>query len=210
MAILHNATITPTKLEAIAAWAPTQPWGPPADQPLEIIGAFRFDDPDGQVGMETHLVAAGDTVWQIPLTYRDAPLEGADDALAARMEHSALGTRWIYDGLRDPLFVTMLAAVSMTGQGEALGLVVYEGRWRVAPATVRIIGGGWGRERVPVDAFELERDDEGGTTLRNERFRLDVFRRPVADPKPPIGLRASWDGQADPVVLTAFSEHAGQ
>ena len=63
MAILHNATITPTKLEVIAGWAPTQPWGPPADQPLEIVGAFRFDDPDGKVGMETHLVAAGDTLW---------------------------------------------------------------------------------------------------------------------------------------------------
>ncbi len=173
---------------------------------MKVVGAFRFDDPDGKVGMETHLVSAGGTVYVVPLTYREAPLDGADDALASQMEHSVLGTRWIYDGLRDPLFVTMLAAVSMTGQGEALGLAVYEGRWYVAPSTVRISGGGWGRERVPVDGFELERDDESGATLRNDRFQLDVFRRPVPGPKPPIGLRASWDGQDHPVVLTAFSE----
>lgn len=208
MAILHNATITPTKLEVIATWAPTQPWGPPAGESLEVVGAFRFDDPDGKVGMETHVVSAAGTVYMVPLTYREAPLDGADDGLASRMDHSVLGTRWIYDGLRDPLFVTMLAAVSMTGQGEALGLAVYDGRWYVAPATVRISGGGWGRERVPVDAFELERDDAGGTILRNERFQLDVFRRPVVGPKPPIGLTAAWDGQDAPVVLTSFSDTA--
>ena len=48
MAIVHRATITPTKGELIANWAPTQPWGPPADIPIEVIGAYRFDDPDGR------------------------------------------------------------------------------------------------------------------------------------------------------------------
>ena len=28
MALFHAATLTPTKAELIAAWAPTQPWGP--------------------------------------------------------------------------------------------------------------------------------------------------------------------------------------
>src|SRR3954447_11742809 len=183
MARFHAATITPTKSELIAAWAPTQTWGPPAEDPLKVIGSFRFDDPDGRVGMETHLVAAGDTVLQVPLTYRDEPLEGAYEALIVEMHHSVLGTRWVYDGLRDPRFVLMLAGVAMTGQGEALGMVEYDGRWHIAPSNVRIQGGGWTQERVPVDRFTLESDEAEGSVLRNDRFALTVYRRPRTGPQ---------------------------
>lgn len=200
MALFHRATITPTKQELIAAWAPTRPWGPSADEPLEVIGSYRFDDPEGRVGMETHLVTAGGVVLQVPLTYRDEPLDGAEDALITEMQHSVLGTRWVYDGLRDPRFTVMLAAVTMTGQGEALGMVVYEGRWYVAPSNVRITGGGWGQERVPVDGFELVTDGAAASVLRNDRFQLSLFRRPVPGPRPAIGLTATWNG-GEPVVL---------
>jgi hypothetical protein len=206
MAIFHRATITPTKEALIAAWAPSRPWGPPADDPVDVIGSYRFDDPDGRVGMETHLVSAAHTLFQVPLTYRDEPLDGADEALIAEMEHSVLGTRWVYDGLRDPRFVMMLAAVAMTGQGEALGMAVYDGRWYIAPSNVRIESGGWTQERVPVDGFELVSDDATDTLLRNDRFALTVFRRPVAAPKPPIGLTATWEEQTDPVVLAEVEE----
>lgn len=206
MAILHNATITPTKAELIADWAPTQPWGPSAGEPIEAIGAFRFDDPEGRVGMEVHLVRSGTTVFHIPLTYRDEPLDGADDALVVEMQHSALGTRWVYDGLRDPRFVVMLAAVALTGQGEAVGLVVYDDRWYVTPSKVRIQGGGWTQGRVPVDGFELEQAEATNAVLRNDRFDLTVFRQPIAAPRPAIGLTASWSGQADAVVLAEVRE----
>ena len=206
MARFHAATITPTKSELIAAWAPTQSWGPPADEPVKVIGSFRFDDPDGRVGMETHLVTAGTTVLQVPLTYRDQPLEGADDALIVEMQHSVLGTRWVYDGLRDPRFVLMLVGVAMTGQGEALGMVEYDGRWHIAPSSVRIQGGGWTQERVPVDGFELANDDVTNSVLRNDRFELTVFRRPQHAPRPAIGLTATWDAAPDPVVLAEVRE----
>ena len=55
MALFHRATLAPTKGELIATWAPTQPWGPSPDGPIEVIGSYRFDDPDGRVGIETHL-----------------------------------------------------------------------------------------------------------------------------------------------------------
>ena len=157
VAILHRASITPSKAELIATWAPTRAWGPPADDPITMVGAFRFDDPDGRVGMETHLVSAGGVLFQIPLTYRDEPLEGADDAFIVPMEHSVLGTRWVYDGLGDPLFVVMLAAVTMTGQGEALGMARFDGRWFIAPSGVRLVGGGWSGGRVAVDGFVYKR-----------------------------------------------------
>ncbi|MEP6626142.1 MAG: hypothetical protein ABJC79_16970, partial [Acidimicrobiia bacterium] len=102
MALFHLATITPTKEQLIADWAPTQSWGPPAGAPVSVIGGYRFDDPGGRVGMETFLVTAGDTLLHVPLTYRDEPLDGAGAALITEMEHSVLGTRWVYDGIRDP------------------------------------------------------------------------------------------------------------
>jgi hypothetical protein len=205
MAIVHRATITPTKADLIAEWVPTRPWGPAAAEPIDVIGSFRFDDPDGRVGMETHLLTAGGTLLQVPLTYRDEPLDGGEDALITEMQHSVLGTRWVYDGLRDPRFVVMLAAVAMTGQGEALQMAVYDDRWYIAPSNVRIQGGGWNQKRVPVDGFELESDDADASVLRNDGFELTAFRRPVPGPRPAIGLTAHWDGLGDPVILAAVS-----
>lgn len=209
MALFHAATLKPTKPELLAEWVPTRPWGPSAAGAIEVIGSYRFDDPDGRVGMETHLVSAGGALLQIPLTYRDEPLDGAEDALITEMEHSVLGTRYVYDGLRDPRFVIMLAAVTMTGQGEALGMVEVGGRWYVAPSNVRIHGGGWRQERVPVDGFVLDAEDATTSVLHNDRFELTVFRRLASGPRPPIGLTATWEGQPDAVVLAEIHERTG-
>jgi len=206
MAILHRATIKPTKAELLTQWIPSRTWCPPGADPIAVIGAFRYDDPDGRVGMETHVVRAGDVTLQIPLTYRDEPLVGAEDALITQMEHSVLGTRWVYDGLGDPLFVTMLAAVSMTGQGEALGMARFDDRWYIAPSNIRLRGGGWTGERVPVDNFELESEAPDSAVLRNDRFELTVHRRLELGPQPAIGLRASWDGLTGDVVLAVIRD----
>ncbi len=208
MAIFHRATITPTKAEIIAAWAPTRSWGwaATAADAINVVGSYRFDDPDGRVGMETHLITAQGTLFQVPLTYRDGPLEGAEDALITETQHSVLGTRWVYDGLRDPQFVVMLAGVAMTGQGEALGMVVHNDRWYIAPSNVRIRGGGWTQERVPVDGFELTSDEATASVLHNDRFELTLFRRPTPGPRPTMGLTATWDGQDGPVVLSEVRE----
>ena len=53
----------------------------------------------------------------MPLSFRGAPLDGADDALIGTSEHGVLGTRWVYDGLRDPVLVAALLAVL---QGDAV------------------------------------------------------------------------------------------
>jgi hypothetical protein len=143
---------------------------------------------------------------QVPLTYRDEPLDGAADALITEMQHSVLGTRWVYDGLRDPLFVVMLAGVAMTGQGEALGMAVYDGRWYIAPSTVRIQGGGWTGERVPVDRFELDSDEAHAAVLHNDRFELTLFRRPVRGLRPAIGLTATWADNSESVVVAEVRE----
>jgi hypothetical protein len=47
MAILHRATISPTKAELIASWAPIRPWGPAAAVAMtgqgEALGLVQVD-----------------------------------------------------------------------------------------------------------------------------------------------------------------------
>jgi hypothetical protein len=100
----------------------------------------------------------------------------------------------------------MLAAVAMTGQGEALGLAVYEDRWYIAPTDVRIRGGGWTQERVPVDGFVPRGSDPTTAEFANDRFDLTVFRRPVRGPQPALGLTATWSGHDEAVVLAEVRE----
>lgn len=75
---------------------------------MEVIGSYRFDDPDGWVGVESFLVRFGGLLLHVPLTYRDEALAGAEGALIGPMRHSVLGNRWVYDGLGDPLFVVVM------------------------------------------------------------------------------------------------------
>ena len=112
MATIHTGTtMAPTKLELLAGWLPQQPWYRATGEPptLTRAGGFRLDDPAGEVGIEFLLVGDGaETTYLVPMTYRAAPLDGADDALIGTSEHGVLGTRWIYDAAYDPVAVTQL------------------------------------------------------------------------------------------------------
>src|SRR3982751_5076145 len=105
MALVYRATLGPTKQELVEAWLPPQPWA--AGRAIaEKVGEYRFDDPDGEVGVETILWSLDDgSVIQTPLTYRAAPLFGAEAWLIGTSEHSVLGPRWVYDGCADPVWV---------------------------------------------------------------------------------------------------------
>ncbi|MHA7306090.1 maltokinase N-terminal cap-like domain-containing protein [Arthrobacter sp. TMN-49] len=96
---------------------PLQDWFDGGDSPLARLGSFRFDDPAGEVGIETQLVGAGHRVYQVPLTYRGAPLAGAEAFLMGTMEHSVLGHRWVYDATGDPVYVAELAVAQLTSTG---------------------------------------------------------------------------------------------
>ncbi|MGN6407115.1 MAG: CG0192-related protein [Curtobacterium sp.] len=121
MAVIHRAELRPSKLEALAAWLPGQPWsGVSAGDDLAIAGKFRFDDPAGEVGVETILVrTSDDRVLQAPLTYRGAPLDDAEAFLVTEMDHSVLGRRWVYDAVGDPVYADVLRRAIVTGGHEA-------------------------------------------------------------------------------------------
>lgn len=118
MAVIHKTTLQPTKLELLGTWLPTRPWylGREGVAPvLERAGGFRLDDPEGEVGIEFMVVtdSSGDgtRAYLVPLTYRGAPLDGAEGALIGTSEHGVLGTRWVYDGTHDPVLLGELTAL---------------------------------------------------------------------------------------------------
>jgi Maltokinase N-terminal cap domain len=115
-----GATLTPYFHDFLPEWVARQSWYPGAGTPsLRPVGYFRFEDPAGQVGIETHLVSDGAVLYQLPLTYRGSPMTDempvAEQALIATAEHSVLGTRWIYDGAADPVWISELLRLVETG-----------------------------------------------------------------------------------------------
>jgi len=122
MAVVHQTTMVPTKLELLTQWLPKQDWyaGGPAGPHLARAGGFRLDDPAGEVGIEFMAVrddaAREATAYHVPMTYRGAALAGADAALIGTAEHGVLGRRWIYDGPADPV---LLAALTELIRGRA-------------------------------------------------------------------------------------------
>jgi Maltokinase N-terminal cap domain len=126
---MHQTTLAPGKLELLSSWLPAQPWYAGGDRPdLARAGGFRLDDPGGEVGLEFMIVrdssGGGERYYHVPLSYRGAPLAskeltGAGDAaLVGMAEHGVLGTRWVYDGLHDPVLATPLLAL-IRGQADA-------------------------------------------------------------------------------------------
>ncbi|MEV4015165.1 1,4-alpha-glucan branching protein [Nonomuraea angiospora] len=117
MAVIHRTALKPTKLELLTSWLPTRPWylGSAGEPELAKAGGFRLDDPQGAVGIEFMVVTDTSGTqpisYLLPLTYRGAPLDGAEHALVGTMEHGVLGRRWAYDGCHDPVLVAQLLAL---------------------------------------------------------------------------------------------------
>jgi hypothetical protein len=112
MSIIHHTTVTPGKLELLSPWLAAQPWFRGTGEPeLTKAGGFRLDDPAGEVGIEFMVATDGATTYDLPMTYRGAPLAGAGTGLIGTVEHGVLGRRWVYDAVHDPVFVATLLAL---------------------------------------------------------------------------------------------------
>ncbi len=146
MAVVHPAELTPTKSEIAAAWLDAQPWGGSGE--VEHLGGYRFDDPDGEVGVEGVIFSRGDLVAHLPMTYRGAPLEGAEDHLLTTMEHGVLGPRWVYHAIGDPVALDCFARALLGGQEQAtVEAHLADGTVEPRPLTVTV------RQEGPVEVF---------------------------------------------------------
>lgn len=212
MALLHRASIVPTKLEAINAWLPQQPWALDAGE-VATLGAFRFDDPAGEVGVETFLVrdAAGG-VLQVPLTFRGAPLPDGERWLVTTMEHTVLGPRWVYDGCGDPAYVATLAATIADAAGEAREVVRQDDGTEVERDPSARAHGTGGAAPLADTALDVGRalgeeavtDVDGWTLVRVGGATLGVSRHPAAAPSdPPAGVLTGHAGEATGPLLLA-------
>lgn len=206
MAIVHRATLTPSKMELLKLWLPSRPWfrgnGPTN---LVCVGSFRFDDPDGEVGIETLLVASESEVFQVPLTYRGSPLQGADLCLIGTMEHSFLGTRWIYDAAGDPVYASALATTILTGQPQADQSFEVDGRLQLIPESVHLHSTGTPGTGVPVIDSAVPNTVGHVTTISAGDLELSI-RRTLNLVERSLGQRiltATWDEQITPVELAA-------
>ena len=168
MALLHKATLTPSKPELMNAWLTARPWLPSPGE-ARPVAAYRFDDPDGEVGVETILWSLDDgSVIQTPLTYRAAPLDGAEASLVGTTEHSVLGSRWVYDGCGDPVWAATLATAILTGGSQAQMVIEHDGQLVDVPARMQVRGSGaapFGHSLTPVESVTTEGDV---TVVRSE------------------------------------------
>ncbi|TNM67085.1 hypothetical protein FHN55_11165 [Streptomyces sp. NP160] len=212
MAVHHAATIVPTKAELLAAWVPTQSWAAGADtSELTRLGSYRFDDPDGEVGVETHVLATADgQVLHVPLTYRGAPHDGAESSLVTTMTHTTLGDRWVYDARHDPVYAAVLAAAVATGGREAdLFLATADGL-EPQPASARVRGSGsaptaptasWAGPRVAVEGTTSRIEGDGAALVVLHVLSTTTTAGAAADD--PV-LTGTWPGQDEPVLLAVL------
>lgn len=203
MALLHKATLTPTKLQLLGRWLPGRTWFGGGIE-LERIASYRFDDPSGEVGLEGLMVGTPDgPVLHVPLTYRAAPLADAEEYLVGTAEHSVLGTRWVYDGCGDPVWVRALATTIATGGRQAEEFVEIDGRREARTPTMTVAGSG--TVDSPIGEVDVVGShDEGPTTIVNAAaVQLVVVRVVGSEVDAPHTLTGVWSG-ADPTVLAGL------
>jgi hypothetical protein len=209
MAIIHRATLSPSKLELIERYLPVQPWfTKDGSAPPELLGAYRFDDPDGEVGLETHLVSHGGKVYQVPLSYRGSELPGAEHSLLGTMEHSVLGTRWVYDACTDPVYVAALATAILTGQREAEQFVDMDGVLEPRASSVEVKGSGTPGSEVPALSPAAPITEGGVTSIDAGELTVQVNRvldLGIQGSEDSAALRGTWAGQDAPVLLASLS-----
>lgn len=191
MAQIYDAELTPTKNQVLATVLGTD------EADIEKLASYRFDDPAGQIGMEVHIVRTPDnSVLQVPLVYRPEPLEDAEeDELITTMEHSVLGTRYVYLGMSDPVFAEALdVTISEERSGAEQFLVDGDTQTPITEGLADVIGTG-------EIELEEEEDDENLIGVLELFAELDLEGLSEEEANQPGQLIGTWEGQDTPVLL---------
>jgi hypothetical protein len=184
VAIIHQATLTPTKTALVAAWLDGQSWAGRGD--TEVVGSYRFDDPAGEVGVEAMIVRRGDRWLHVPMTYRGAPLDGAEEHLIGTLHHSVLGERWVYDAAVDPVARACFVR-ALRGEQVQEEMEIWDGDRMV--------------ERRPTVVQVHREHAGGGPDAEVDESRL-VLVRVIGEPVDgPDRLLATWPGGQGVVAL---------
>jgi hypothetical protein len=205
MALLYDATLTPGKRDLVKAWLPSRSWFD-GDLDRKPVASFRFDDPDGEVGIECFLIGPADgsgssSLLLVPMSYRGAPLEGAEEHLIGTSEHSVLGPRWVYDGCADPVAVSAMLTAIVTGGRQAELTMEENGKLVTFEPTCRVSGSGSATDAVRAGSVTLV--DEGNPTVtRAGDLELVVAREIGTRVAGAETLSAQW-GDHEPVVVAA-------
>lgn len=189
MAIIYRAELSPTKTEILRTFLDRRSWGEAGE--LHVLGAYRFDDPEGEAGIECHLVRVGESIFHLPLAYHTAPVDGAEESLIGTMDHSVLGERFIYDGLSDDTTLDCFLR-ALCGEQEQAELEIYA-------------ADGSHVERRP-QSVTLSLDVDAGAQLPTSADFLAgesfTIARTVGDLDGTVRLVAAWDGGGG--VVAAF------
>jgi hypothetical protein len=195
MAILHQATLTPSKLDLLSEWVtgPANVVDAAAAQ-IELIGAYRFDDPAGEVGIESHvLTGPNDSILHVPVVYRGSPEDALAESLIGTLDHSVLGPRWVYDGCADVIYVReLLRCILAEGTQVPLMVETADGPVERAPS-VTVVGHATADAVVPtIESAAIERVD-ADTYIHVAGHTAVVHHRPTADSAAEAAyLQGSW------------------
>lgn len=191
MSDIYDAELKPSKNQVLATVLEAD------EADIEKLASYRFDDPAGQIGMEVHIVRTPDgTVLQVPLVYRPEPLEDAEeDELITTMEHSVLGTRYVYLGMSDPVFAEALdVTISEEQGGTEQFLVEGDTRTPITEGLATVTGTG-------EIELEEEEDDENLIGILELFAELDLDGLSEEEANQPGQLIGTWEGQDTPVLL---------
>lgn len=218
MAIIFAAELRPNKTELLDGWAPAQPWfAGESGLPLTSVASYRFDDPEGEVGVEILLVRAGTgPILQVPLTYRSEPLEGAQAWLVGTMEHSVLGKRWVYDGVGDPVYLLTAATAALCGESQAELIVHTDGGTTLREPSALVEGRKVPNAPVPELPLVTDltvRNESSATVVETGAMQLVVARHlgnsSLPSPDASAGLiSGTWQGQPESDVLVTVTRKA--
>jgi len=196
MALLHKATLHPSKLDLLTGYL--------RQSSLTQLGAYRFDDPEGQVGIETHLVRDDSgAVWHLPLTYRSAPLPGIEEWAVGTMDHSVLGKRWVYNACADPVYAGELIRAILSGGSQVEQFFETDEGPEVRESTATVVGSGTADTPVPqvsgvhAESFDADTVIDVGSVQVVVRHRLDT-----PEPENPSAtLVGTWAATDRQIVL---------
>ncbi|MFC7487831.1 maltokinase N-terminal cap-like domain-containing protein [Knoellia sp. CPCC 206453] len=221
MAEIHKgASITPTKLELIDAWMGGQRWYAAKGTASSVrrLASWRLGDPAGEVGVEVLIVAdvsgAAPITYQVPLTYRAAPVAGLEGALVGVMEHSVLGTRWVYDAPHDPVYAAQLLEL-IQGRVPAESSAASDA---LDESVVATPGGAWSRS-VTVRGSKVLSGEQSNTSVildcvddagASVPVIVKVFRMLSAGENPDVVLQSALRDAGSERVPAVVGSVAGQ